>query len=140
MMAKQKVPMPLPKRPEPPNLEEMLEDIGKAKDDDVVFTMFTAGSSSPSTPSPTKTVGIMSESYEEISPKQSPVDMATSGDDVTTDIDAIYQKAKTYIETNRYLQNANANLSKQYEELQNMGQHLTKSIEQLRQETSKIKH
>ncbi|XP_077989579.1 uncharacterized protein LOC144443866 [Glandiceps talaboti] len=133
-MAKQKVSVPLPKRPEPPSLEEMIEDIEKTHDDDIVFTLMTGNYSSPSTPSSSKPSGIMCDSYEEPSPTQPLVDMATD------DNDACYEKAKKYMESNAYLKTADQKLAAQYLELQNAGQHLAQSIEQLKKETAKIKH
>ncbi|XP_002733866.1 uncharacterized protein LOC100370103 [Saccoglossus kowalevskii] len=141
-MAKQKVTMPLPTRPEPPSLQEMTEDIEKAEDGDIVFNFYGVYQNTADTPLFSQT-GIMSDSYEEQSPRKSPIAMATNDEadsDQTAAIDTCYEKAKRYIEMNEYLAKSNEKLSRQYEELQNTGQHLTQSIEQLRTQTAQIKH
>ncbi|XP_062888315.1 UPF0449 protein C19orf25 homolog [Mobula hypostoma] len=96
----------LPTRPEPPTVEQILEDVRSARLDDPVFTLFVEGSE------------------EIVSPGQAEVSMP--------DVDSQYQQSREYVELNRHLQKELSELAAQCEQLKKAGDQLDISISEIK--------
>ncbi|XP_059847195.1 UPF0449 protein C19orf25 homolog [Hypanus sabinus] len=96
----------LPTRPEPPTIEQILEDVKGARLDDPVFTLFTEGSE------------------EIVSPVQAEVLMP--------DVESQYQQSREYVELNRRLQTELGELAARCEQLKKAGDQLDISISEIK--------
>lgn len=106
MTSKNKKRVILPTRPEPPTVEQILEDVRSACLSDPVFTSFVEGSE------------------EFVSPLRGEVSMP--------DVDSQYQQSREYVDLNRRLQKERGELSIQCEQLKKAGKQLDLSISEIK--------
>ncbi|XP_072924430.1 UPF0449 protein C19orf25 homolog [Hemitrygon akajei] len=96
----------LPTRPEPPTVEQILEDVRSARLDDPVFTLFIEGNE------------------EIVSPVQAEVLMP--------DVESQYQQSREYVELNKRLKTELSELAVRCEQLKKAGDQLDISISEIK--------
>ncbi|XP_051893891.1 UPF0449 protein C19orf25 homolog [Pristis pectinata] len=106
MTSKNKKRVILPTRPEPPTIEQILEDVRSARLSDPVFTSFIEGSE------------------EIVSPVRVEVSMP--------DVESQYQQSREYVELNRRLQKELSELAARCDQLKKAGEQLDLSISEIK--------
>ncbi|KAI1891886.1 hypothetical protein AGOR_G00148340 [Albula goreensis] len=102
MGSKNKKRVILPSRPDPPSVEQILEDINRAFPNDPVFT-------------------ILQDGIQDVK--------AGSSD---SEVESRYQQSRRYLELNERLQEARSQLVRQREELRTVGEELQHSVEEVK--------
>ncbi|KAJ8374793.1 hypothetical protein SKAU_G00053730 [Synaphobranchus kaupii] len=102
MGSKNKKRVVLPSRPEPPSVEQIVEDINRAFPNDPVFSILESGIQD--------------------------VNTGSSGGEV----EHRYQQSRRYLELNDRLQEARGQLVRQREELRAVGDNLQRSVEEVK--------
>ncbi|XP_041059848.1 UPF0449 protein C19orf25 homolog [Cetorhinus maximus] len=106
MTSKSKKRVILPTRPEPPTIEQILEDVRSARQSDPVFASLAEGCE------------------EFLAPVRAEVLMP--------DVETQYQQSKAYVELNKRLQEELSELASQSEELKKAGEQLDRSISEIK--------
>lgn len=102
MGSKSKKRVVLPSRPDPPSVEQIIEDINRAFPNDPVFNILQNGIQ----------------------------DVSTGSSD--SEVETQYQQSRRYLELNDRLQEARGQLVRQREELRAVGENLQRSVEEVK--------
>lgn len=108
MSSKSKKRLVLPSRPEPPTVEQIVEDINRAYPNDPVFTV------------------LQDESQD-----------AKSGS-TSSEVEMLYQQSRRFLELNERLQNARADLVRHREEMKAVGDSLTSSVDDVKEKAGSL--
>uniref|UniRef100_UPI00398E376E UPF0449 protein C19orf25 homolog n=1 Tax=Pristiophorus japonicus TaxID=55135 RepID=UPI00398E376E len=106
MTSKNKKRVILPTRPQPPTIEQILEDVRSARLSDPVFVSLAEGSE------------------EFLAPVRAEMSMP--------DVESQYQQSRAYVELNRRLQEELSELAARCEELKKAGEQLDLSISEIK--------
>ncbi|XP_069784207.1 UPF0449 protein C19orf25 homolog isoform X2 [Narcine bancroftii] len=104
MTSKSKKRVLLPTRPEPPTIEQILEDVRNARLSDPVFTSFNEGNE----------------------------EFVSSVRIEAPDVESQYQQSREYVELNRHLQKELGELASRCEQLKKAGEQLDLSISEIK--------
>ncbi|PIK61288.1 hypothetical protein BSL78_01779 [Apostichopus japonicus] len=132
------MPKLLEKRPEPPDLKEILEDLTNSEPDDVAFNFFTVNAKS------SQVLEVAHFSGVAATGKQS--DLGSSSrprgeenkkpQDQLSEVDKCYERVTDLIESYNYLKNSQTTLSESCNELEVMGQKVQEQISELKDHLS----
>ncbi|KAJ8277486.1 hypothetical protein GJAV_G00075680 [Gymnothorax javanicus] len=102
MGSKNKKRVVLPSRPDPPSMEQIMEDINRAFPNDPVFSVLLNG-------------------VEDVGPASS-----------DSEVETRYLQSRRYLELNDELQEARGQLIRQREELRTVGENLQRGVEEVK--------
>lgn len=115
----------LPERPKPPSVDEIILDVSRATNDDVVFS---SNFSLKDCYEDAEKSMAMEESYLE-----------TSGFNVDNQQDGAYHQALQFIRIQAKLETVPTQLDKQFKHLQDLENDISKSIDQLKESSKTLK-
>ena len=117
----------LPERPKPPPFDEIIHDIEKCPDDDVVFSSyFPSGDVSNDGE---KSMAMVESYLEDLSDNSS----------AETPEDEAYRQAVQFVKLQRKLENVPKQLEEQFKRLQELETEVSKSINELKESSEALK-
>lgn len=130
------MPKLLEKRPEPPPLNEILEDLNNSSPDDVVFNFFATNAKSSEIPDfgadQTKGPGVTKNNAELTNDKRKRAGKEMKTGEESTEVEECYKRVKTLIESYNYLKTSQTTLTEKCSELEEMGQKVQQQITELK--------
>lgn len=130
------MPKLLEKRPEPPDLKDILEDLTNSDADDVAFNFFRTNAKSPEILEAVHQTGIATTGNQSVSSLREQEGETSKKTQEMSAVDKCYERVTNLIESYNYLKQSQTSLSNSCSELEEMGQKVQEQISELKNHLS----